>query len=422
MKRRQFAIAMLLAGTCLFVETIVAGPLPSASPEESGFSLGRLEKVHAMVQGCIDEGKHAGAITAIARGGRIVDFKTYGYRDIEAGAPMERDTIVRIYSMSKVIATAAVMQLFEEARFSLDDPIAKFIPELGNLKVCAGGTADAPVLADAKKPITITHLLTHTSGFAYEFSAKEPVKTLYGKSDMLEADSLKEFIQRLAKLPLAQQPGEGFLYGVNIDVLGYLVEVVSGKPFEVYLRERIFDPLKMKDTGFDVPEEKMKRLAKMYEQGPDGKLRLFDKPPYGAYAEKGRGFSSGGGGLFSTADDYLRFAQMLLNGGKLDGKQILGRKTVELMLSNHLTFLDKSTTDGNQSEGFGYGGLVVVDSERRNKLGSTGLFGWDGAATTTFRIDPKERTVALLFAQHLPFNQHGVFEKFYTLFYASLVD
>jgi CubicO group peptidase (beta-lactamase class C family) len=200
------------------------------------------------------------------------------------------------------------------------------------------------------------------------------------------------------------------------------VEVISGKPFEDYLQERVFDPLGMKDTGFDVPDEKTSRVARIYENGPDGKLRETAKPPFGTYAEKGRGFSSGGGGLFSTACDYLRFGQMLLNGGKLDGHQVLGRKTIELMTMNNLTFLDTGRMPGSGSEGFGLGGSVRLDVAKENRLGSVGQFGWDGAATTTFNMDPKERTVAILLTQHLPFNQHGIFAKFYTLFYASLVD
>ncbi len=414
--------ALLILCVLTLSGTLSAQPLPRAVPEKAGLSSDRLGKMHAVIQGFIDEGKHAGAISAVARNGKLVDFKTYGYRDLEARAPMQPDTIVRIYSMSKVITSVAVLQLFEEGRFALDEPVTRFIPELRDLKVCTGGTVENPTLADAKKPITIKHLLTHTAGFAYDFSAKEPVRQLYVKADLLEASSLKEFIQRLARLPLVQQPGEAFNYGVNTDVLGYLVEVLSGQPLEDYLRDHIFVPLRVNDTSFDVPEAKMPRLAKLYENGPDGKLRPVAKPPFGTYAEKGRGFASGGGGLFSTAGDYLRFAQMLLNGGKLDGQQILGRKTVELMLANHLTFLDKPTLGGNQSEGFGLGGSVRIDLARGNALGSVGQFGWSGAATTAFNIDPKEKTVALLITQHLPNNQHGIVAKFYTLFYQSLVD
>ncbi len=408
--------------SCVVSPPLPAQSLPTAGAGKMGFSAERLERMHALVQGYIDQGKHAGAITIIARKGRVVDLKTYGWRDLQARAPMQRDTIVRIYSMSKVITSVAAMQLVEESRIALDDPVSRYIPELKDLKVCTGGTPEAPVLVDATRPITIKHLLTHTAGFAYDFSAKEPVKTLYQRADILESSSLKEFVERLAKLPLVQQPGAAFNYGVNTDVLGYVVEVVSGQPLEVYLQKRIFDPLGMKDTDFDVPPEKMPRLAKLYETAADGSLREVAKPPYGTYAEKGRGFSSGGGGLFSTADDFLRFAQMLLNGGKLDGKQILGRKTVELMTANHLTFLDKPSIGGNGWEGFGLGGSVRLDLASANTLGSVGEFGWNGAATTTFRIDPKEKTVALLFVQHLPYNQHGIFEKFYTLFYAALTD
>jgi CubicO group peptidase (beta-lactamase class C family) len=420
MKRIEALILASILAFALMPHAAPAQSLPTARPGSMGFSTERLERLHAQVQDYIDRGKHAGAVTIIARHGRIVDLKAYGWRDLEARAPMRTDTIVRIYSMSKVIASVGIMQLIEEGRLSLNDPVTRYIPELKDLKVCTGGTADAPVLEAAKRPITIKHLLTHTAGFAYDFSAKEPVKTLYQKADLFESESSQQFIERLAKLPLAQQPGEGYLYGVNTDVLGHLIEVVSGWPIEIYLQARVFGPLGMKDTSFDVPPEKLARLAKLYETGPDGKLRPVAKPPYGAYAQKGRGFPSCGGGMFSTADDYVRFAQMLLNGGKLDSRQVLGRKTVELMTANHLAFLEKPTVGGNGWEGFGLGGSVRVDLANANTLGSVGEFGWNGAATTTFRIDPKEQTAALLFTQHLPYDQHGIFAKFYTLFYASL--
>lgn len=415
--------SLLAAGLLMGLSwSLLAQPLPSGRPQSQGFSPDRLERMHRMVQSYVDEGKHAGIITAVVRNGHIVDFKTYGYRNLATKDPMKRDTIVRIYSMSKVITSAAVMQLVEQSRISLEDPIDRYLPELKHLKVCVGGTADSPQLTDATRPITIKHLLTHTAGFAYDFSAGEPVKTLYQRADLLNAPSLPDFIARLAKLPLTQQPGAGFCYGVNMDVLGALVEKVSGQPFEEYLEQHLCQPLGMKDTGFDVPPEKMSRLAHLYEPGPNGPLREVTMPPYGSYPDKGRSFASGGGGMFSTADDYLRFAQMLLNGGRLNGKQVLGRKSVELMTANHITFLDHPTVGNNQWQGFGLGGEVRVDLASANKLGSVGQFGWNGAATTTFNIDPKEKTVALLFAQHLPYDQHGIFARFYTLFYASLVD
>jgi len=421
---KRIASASLFAALVLaaFGPFLRAQSLPAARPEDVGVSSERLDRLHLMVRSYIDEGKHAGAILMLARNGRVFDLKTFGHRDLEGRKPMQPDTIVRVYSMSKVITSVAVMQLVEEARIALDDPVTRYIPEFKDLKVCTGGTADNPTLVEVKRPMTVKHLLTHTAGFAYDFSAREPVKALYQRADVLEAGSLKEFIERLAKLPLVQQPGEAFQYGMNTDVLGYLVQVVSGQPFEVYLRERVFGPLGMKDTDFDVPPEKMARLAKLYEKGPDGKLREPAKPPFGTYAEAGRGFPSGGAGLFSTVGDYFRFAQMLLNWGRFEGKQILGRKTVELMTANHLTFLEHATIDGNQAEGFGLGGSVRLELARGNSLGSVGQFGWSGAATTTFNIDPKEKTAVLLFVQHLPFNEHGIFQKFSTLFYQALVE
>ena len=241
------------------------------------------------------------------------------------------------------------------------------------------------------------------------------------RADLWNAPSFKEFIQRVGKLPLKHQPGEAFLYGINIDILGYLVEVVSGQKFEDFLQERLFNPLGMKDTTFLVPENKRNRLAKIYELGPDGKLRPA-KAILDSYHGPNQGFPSGGGGLFSTIDDYARFGQMLLNGGKLDGKQILGRKTVELMMANHLNYLERQTHIWSNSDGFGLGGAVRIDLAKGNNLGSIGQFGWTGAATTYFNLDPKEKTLALLFIQHFPHDQHGIFSVFSTLFYQSLVD
>ena len=395
-------------------------PLPTANPEASGFSSQRLGKMHGMIQRYLDEGKHAGAISMIVREGKIVDWQTYGYRDLEAKLPMEKDTIARVYSMSKIITSVAVLTLLEDGRFNLEDPVATYIPELKNARVFTGGTADQPVLTNARSPITIKHLLTHTAGYTYD-ATNSPVEELNRRADLWHAPTFKEFISRVSQLPLAHQPGEAFRYGISTDVLGYLVETVSGQKFEEYLQERIFGPLGMVDTGFYVPEGKRARLAKIYEPGPDGKLRPT-KPILDSYQGPGQGFPSGGGGLFSTIGDYARFGQMLLNGGKLEGRQILGRKTVELMMANHLNHLERQTHMWSSSDGFGLGGSVRLDVAKGSRLGSVGQFGWSGAATTYFNLDPQEKTLALLFVQHLPHNQFGVFEKFSTLFYQSLVD
>jgi CubicO group peptidase (beta-lactamase class C family) len=269
--------------------------------------------------------------------------------------------------------------------------------------------------------MTIRHLLTHTAGFGYEFSLKDPLRQIYQKSDIFRAPTLKDFIRRLARLPLAHEPGTAYTYGVSIDVLGYVVEVVSGMPFEAYLTERILRPLRMNDTGFHVPPEKRARLAKLYEATPEGKLKIVADPMM-TDVDSGKVFPSGGGGMFSTAVDYLRLAQMLLNGGSLDGNVVLGRKTIEMMTSNHLHFLPEPTIDPGKSEGFGLGGSVRLYVGQGGTLGSVGQFGWNGAATTTFRIDPQEKMVAMLMVQHFPYDQHGLFSRFYTMAYAALVE
>lgn len=401
----------------------LAQPSSRQSSSPASFDTERLEKMHAMVQHYIDDNKHAGAVTLVARNGKIADLATFGYRDLEARAPMTPDTIFRIYSMSKIITSVAVLILFEEGRFGLDDPITDYIPELRNLKVLNVGGGEQGDFVRPKRQITIRHLLTHTAGFTYDFTAPEKLRPQWVKADIWnEHVDFTNFIRRISSVPLAHQPGERHTYGVNTDVLGYLVQVVSGVPLDQFLQQRIFDPLKMVDTGFDVPPEKMNRLAKLYENGPDKALRPVAKPPYGTYAEAGKGFPSGGGGLFSTANDYFRFGQMLLNGGTLDGKRILARKTVELMTMNQLTFLDRPTIDARGAEGFGFGGSVRLDVAKGGTLGSVRQFGWSGAATTTFIMDPQEQMIAIFMAQHLPFNQHGIFSKFSTLVYASLGD
>jgi CubicO group peptidase (beta-lactamase class C family) len=394
-------------------------PLPLASPESQGLSSERLERLHAGIQRFVDEGKHAGAVSLVARQGRIVDWHTYGKRDLETGLPMERDTICRIYSMSKIVTSVAVLALLEEARFRLDDPIGDYLPELARMKVLTGGTVERPLLADAKGPITIRHLLTHTSGLTYDFG-DGTVDKIFREVKPFEASSLGEFLQRVGRLPLAHEPGERFTYGVSTDVLGALVEKVSGRSLAEFMEERIWRPLGMKDTGFGVPEAKRGRLAKVYEKGSAGGLRpvkwLLEQEP----VELPK-LLSGGGGLFSTTGDYARFMQMLLNGGTLDGVRVLSPKTVELMTANHLTFASRPYRD-NPSEGFGLGGAVRVDLARDGGLGSVGQFGWTGMATTYASLDPKEKTVVLLFVQHLPYDEHKVFWRFSTLFYQAIVD
>jgi CubicO group peptidase (beta-lactamase class C family) len=397
-----------------------ASPLPIATPESQGMSSGRLERLHGTIQRFVDEGKHAGAVSVIVRNGRIVDWKTYGQRDLEAGLPMEKDTICRIYSMSKIVTSVAVLMLLEEARFRLDDPIGDHLPELARLKVLTGGTPEKPLLADAKTAITIRHLLTHTAGFTYGFG-DSTIDKIFREAKVFEASSLPDFVTRASRLPLAHEPGERFTYGISTDVLGALVEKLSGRPFGAFLEERVFRPLGMKDTGFHVPGAKRGRLAKVYEKGEDGRLRpvkwLLDEDPVTPPK-----LESGGGGLFSTTGDYARFMQMLLNGGQLDGVRLLSRKTVEVMTTNQLGFASSPTLGDDASSGFGLGGAVRVDLARGGTLGSVGQFGWSGMATTYANLDPREKTVALLFVQHLPFDEHKLFGRFSTLFYQAITD
>jgi CubicO group peptidase (beta-lactamase class C family) len=394
--------------------------LPMARPAPAGFSAERLERLHKTTETFVDKEKHAGIVTLLARDGKIVDVKTFGYRDLEKKLPMERDTICRVYSMSKIVTSVAVLMLLEEGKFTLDDPVTNYLPELKNMKVFVGGTTESPSVTDLQRPITIKHLLTHTSGLIYDFAGNDPLTLIYRKAELWSGPDLKNFIEKVGKLPLKHQPGDAFTYGINTDVLGRLVEVTSGKTFADFLQERLFRPLGMHDTSFDVPEEKRRRLAKTYEHASGSSFQEA-KPLIETWPEEGRGVASGGAGLFSTVDDYALFAQMLLNQGQYNGIRILGRKTVELMTANHLLTL-KEPIAFNPAHGFGLGVEVQRDLGHGAQLGSPGAFGWYGAATTYCRIDPKERIVAIAFAQHFPFNEHKFFEKFANGYYQAIVD
>jgi CubicO group peptidase (beta-lactamase class C family) len=319
--------------------------------------------------------------------------------------------------MTKIITSAATLILMEDGKFNLDDPVAKYLPEMKDMKVWVSGTEDAPQLEALKRPITIRHLLTHTSGLTYDFFGDDDLAKMWRKADLWNGPGLGGFITKLSKLPLRHQPGEAWTYGVNVDVLGALIEKVSGKSLGEFMDERIFRPLNMKDTGFDVPEAEMNRLAKTYKL-EDGKF-VEDKPIIETWPEKGRGIEAGGAGIFSTIDDFARFAQMLCNGGTLEGKRILGRKTVELMTADQMVTLPNKA-GATRQKGFGLGVEVVTDLGQLGMPASVGQYGWYGAATTYCQIDPKERIVAIALAQHFPFNQHGFFETFQTGYYQAM--
>lgn len=395
-------------------------------PEAVGFSAERLARIRPALQRYVDAGKIAGMVSLVARQGKIVHFDCVGRLDIKAHKPMDADAIFRIYSMTKPITSTAVMMLLEEGFLRINDPISSYIPELKELKVIARKTQEGVELEDARRPITIRDLLTHTAGFSYGFDQNDYLDRLYiqrlwRKFESQKNITLKDFVQELAGLPLAHQPGTVFHYSVAIDVLGYLVEIISGMRFDDFLRQRIFEPLNMVDTGFWVPPEKAHRLAVMYgpvEKKP-GKLKDIDPAGKSQYLQE-TSFFSGGGGLVSTTMDYLRFCQMLLNGGELDGVRLLGRKTVETMRLNHLPA--GVFEDANRAHGFGLGGYVTLYPERWHSMVSEGTWGWGGAANTKFWIDFKEQLIGILMLQFQPNDLYPVEQDYQNLVYQALVD
>ncbi len=369
---------------------------------------------------------YLGAVSLVSSNGKVVHSQAYGYRDLARRAPMHSDSIFRIYSMTKTAATVAVLMLMEEGRLNLDDPVAKFLPEFADLQVMAGGSADGPQLRKVSNKLTLHHLLTHTAGFATGGADDKHASRLLERADLHGSPDLAEFAHRVSQLPLAVEPGARFSYdGMQLEVLARVVEVVSGQRFDAFLQQRLFDPLRMADTGFSVPMEKRARVVDITVMGTDGALRLHDGPSAINPGAMLNPYPSAAGGLYSTAADFMRLCQMLLDGGSLDGVSILGRKTVEQMMVNHLTFLDPPVTQFSAAEGFGLGGSVLLDPARRGRLGSVGQFGWSGAASTYFSIDPQERVISILLLQHLPNDAAKdlprISTPFYNLVYQALL-
>ena len=397
------------------------------SPESVGFSSERLGRVNKMMQGYIDKGRLASGLTMLARHGETFHFEPYGVLDLESGVPVERDTLFRIYSMTKPITSTAVMMLYEEGHFSLDDPVGKFIPELASLKVYDGMGETGMRLVDQQQPITIRHLLTHTSGLSYGFHQDSPVEEMYREADITPPDgTLQEMAEKLGRLPLLTQPGTKWRYSFATDVLGYLVEVISGKPFDQFLQDNILDPLGMSDTSFFAPEEKLDRLATVYGAGKGGIAPLHN-PLVDRHARPHTLFS-GGGGLVSTGTDYMRFCQMLLNGGVFGDQRLLAPKTVEMMRSNHLAdalkpfAVGQSNASDTKGCGFGLGFRVVMDIAQHGIIGSNGIYSWGGAASTVFWIDPQEDLVAILLTQFMPSSYYPLRREFQIATYQAMVE
>lgn len=381
--------------------------LTVVKPETVGFSSQRLERLHALIQQSVDQKQIAGAVTILARHGKIVDYRAYGQRDLASGTPMTKDVIFRDFSMTKPVTGVAMMILYEQGKWLPSDPIAKFIPEFAHLKVFNGlDAAGKPILVDPDHAPTMRELMTHTAGFTYGVFGNTAVDAMYRDQHVLSSHNLQEMIDKLAKIPLLYQPGTRWVYSASMDIEGYIVEKLSGRPLPVFMSDNIFKPLGMKDAGFYVPEEKRPRFATLYRAGSQGEL-ISDAT--GGGLAKGGGVSedyaveptmpSGGGGLVSTAEDYYRFAQMLDNGGELIGARILAPATVKLMSSNHVP---ASLLTGEYSivfqvlrPGFGYGYncAVVFDPLEANLPEGKGTFFWDGAAGTWFWIDPTNDVV-----------------------------
>lgn len=394
-----------------------------ATPEDVGLSGSRLYKIDHLTHRYIDEGKLPGTITLVARRGEIVHLSCQGKMDIEADKAMEEDTIFRIYSMTKPVTSVALMMLYEDGRFLLDDPVSRFIPGFAHLRVHTDSG-----LVDPEREMTIRDLLTHTAGLTYGFMRSSPVDAIYRDQHVEQSADLDEMVDKLCDIPLLFSPGTRWSYSVATDVCGYLVQKIADTPFDEFLQEQIFEPLDMIDTGFHVPEDKIHRLAANYERTADEGLQLADSPESSPYAQK-RGLLSGGGGLVSTAADYHRFAEMLRGGGLYDGVRLLGRKTVELMTMNHLPTGGDLTSMGQPvfSEtpydgiGFGLGFSVMLDPAKAQILGTTGEFAWGGAASTYFFVDPAEEMVVMLLTQLMPSSAYPIRRELRVLAYQSLI-
>lgn len=428
-------VAGMLAA--LLAISVRASELPRAAPEEVGLSGERLARLDRHFQDYVDEHRLAGVVTLIARHGKIAHLSAIGKSSVEGRAPMQADSIFRIYSMTKPITSAALLMLFEEGGFALTDPVDAYIPEFRDVKVFDSFDASGKMmLVDPVRKPTIQDVFRHTAGLSYGFS-NTPIDEAYKNAGIRSEKDLggypplplREWVPLLAKAPLQYQPGTRWQYSYAHDVQAYLVERFSGKLFAEFLRARLFEPLGMNDTSFGLPREKLDRLTTMYAPKdfkgeivsflpiPEG-IAPIDKPESSEYLAGGA-HPAGGSGLVSTAEDYFRFAQMLLNGGEFNGARVLGRKTVELMTKNHVPAgLDAGLSPGG---GYGLGVSVLTDVAAHANLASEGQFGWGGAATTTVIIDPAEAMVSILMVQYRPGNV-PLWREFQTLAYQSIAD
>lgn len=396
--------------------------LIEVSPDQVGMSSTRLKKIDTEFNGFIEREELSGAVTLVTRRGKIAHYKAYGYRDLESKSPMEEDSLFRMFSMTKPVTCAAALILVEDGKILLSDPVSKYLPEFKDIKVLIEEKDGEVVTVPAESEITVQQLAMHTSGIGYSMPADRSPKLAKKFTDaniFNPANPLKNAIETLASFPLLYQPGTTWHYSASIDVLARLVEKVSGKPYEEFLKDRIFGPLEMDDTGFSVPEDQWDRMASLYTH-EDGKITRSMR--YEDYYKIGI-HHGGGSGLISSTMDYTRFAQMLANGGELEGTRILSPQSVERMSTNLLrNEVNTTSWHNDKAQGFGLGVSVVKDPAYHDTLSSVGTWGWSGYASTYFFIDPEEEIMAIFMANYIPTNTEKWWQRYTNLVYQAIID
>lgn len=409
------SLLLALLGAPLAASAARSQGLPAAPPETVGLTARGLARIDSAMSAYVRTGKAPGIVVAVARNGKLAHWKAYGVRSIEHADPMERDDLFRLYSMTKPVTSVAMLLLVDEGTVGLDDPVAKYLPAFAGIRVWSPGGPVPP-----RRPITVRDLLRHTSGLTYGMFGETPADSAYRAAGLMEPRSLAELTDLLTRLPLVGHPGEVWNYGFSTDVLGRIIEIASGIPLDRFMAERIFRPLGMHDTFFEVPAAKRARLTGYYALGGE-KPALLDSPDTGSYTRRPV-MLSGGGGLVSTAPDFLRFSQMLLDGGELDGVRVLRHETVAQMLTNQVPAQLLPLRVGAielPGTGFGYGMSVVLEPPDSG-IADRGRAGWAGYGNTYFWIDPDRDLVAMVLAQTFPFMGHPLEPDFRKLVYQAL--
>ncbi len=392
-------------------------------PETIGLSSSGLGRIAPLLQSYVDSGKIPGAVALVSRQGKVGYLEAVGQMDVAGKVPMRTDAVFRIYSMTKPVLAAAILKLAEEGRVGLDDPVSRYLPAFSRVQVYAGGSAADPIVRPAKSAITLQHLLTHTAGLSYGFFGDSPVDSIYNRANLFNWSwTTRQLVDSLARLPLKFSPGTGWNYSLSIDVLGAVVEVASGQSLDAFLEERLFQPLGMRETAFHVRPAMQNRIPVLYAPRAGGGL-LAEDPLLADYYLPGNRLLMGGGGLLSTVTDYLRFAQMLLNGGELEGRRVLTRESVALMMRNHLPPELTPIEDpivGHSGYGHGLGGVVLVDSTRAGLPGSPGIYRWWGIGGTFFWVDPAAGLIGMVWTQLSPGRTYPLEQDFQRVVYQAL--